>query len=202
MPLLVNMIRPWTARQGLDFAPTSDEELLTLLGGTIGKSSMLDSLPGCILKDCLVILLPVVTTIFNLSFEEAVVPQQFKVVVLNPKIKKPLLDHELLSSFRPISNLRFIAKATEKVAASRLECHLSDSDLHVLLQSAYKQNTKTALVKVHNDVLRSIDNGERVILLLLDLFAAFDTVDMPYYLVDSRISLTSRGKPFPLSSRT
>ena len=126
MPLLVNMIRTWTARQGLDFAPTSDEELLTLLGGTIGKSSMLDSLPGCIVKDCLVILLPVVTTIFNLSFEEAAVPQQFKVVVLNPKIKKPLLDHELLSSFRPISNLRFIAKATEKVAASRLDCHLSD----------------------------------------------------------------------------
>ena len=45
--------------------------------------------------------------------------------------------------------------------------------------SAYKSNhsTETALVRVQNDILMAIDSNRSVILLLLDLSAAFDTVD-------------------------
>jgi len=48
-----------------------------------------------------------------------------------------------------------------------------------IFQSAYKANhsTVTALVKVQNDILRALDGQRSVILLLLDLSAAFDTVD-------------------------
>ena len=48
-----------------------------------------------------------------------------------------------------------------------------------MFQSAYKvfHLTETALVKVHNDILRAFDNNDSVVLLLLDLSAAFDTVD-------------------------
>jgi len=48
-----------------------------------------------------------------------------------------------------------------------------------MFQSAYKvfHLTETALVKVHNDILRAVDNNDSVVLLLLDLSAAFDTVD-------------------------
>ena len=47
------------------------------------------------------------------------------------------------------------------------------------LQSAYKKlhSTGTALLRVHDDVLRTVDRGCTVVLLLLDLSAAFDTVD-------------------------
>ena len=114
--------------------------------------------------------------------------RQFKEAVLKPKIKKTSLDNEQLPSFRPISNIRFIAKATEKVVSSRLNCHLNDSGLHELSQSAYKQghSTETAMVRVYNDILYGIDNGGNVILLLLDLSAAFDTVD--YAILLSRLS--------------
>ena len=46
-------------------------------------------------------------------------------------------------------------------------------------QSAYKPNhsAETALVCVQNDILRAMDNLNIVIMLLLDLSAAFDTVD-------------------------
>ena len=46
-------------------------------------------------------------------------------------------------------------------------------------QSSYKSHysTETVLVKVQNDILKAIDNNRSVILLLLDLSAAFDTVD-------------------------
>ena len=46
-------------------------------------------------------------------------------------------------------------------------------------QSAYKANysTETALLRVYNDMLFSIDQGGGGILVLLDLSSAFDTID-------------------------
>ena len=121
------------------FTPTTADELTTLLARTWGKSCMLDPLPGKLMTDCSDTLLPVIVRTVNLSFEEAVVPAKFKQGVLTPKLKKPSLDNELFPSFRPISNLRFISKATEKVVAARLNSYLDDNNLHELLQSAYKQ---------------------------------------------------------------
>ena len=47
------------------------------------------------------------------------------------------------------------------------------------LQSAYrdKHSTETALIKVQNDILSALDAGSSAILLMLDLSAAFDTID-------------------------
>ena len=52
-------------------------------------------------------------------------------------------------------------------------------DLLEQMQSAYKpcHSTETALLKVHNDILCQLDKGQGVYLALLDLSAAFDTVD-------------------------
>ena len=47
------------------------------------------------------------------------------------------------------------------------------------LQSAYKahHSTKTALMRVYNDVMFNIDRGNGTLLVLLDLSAAFDTIN-------------------------
>ena len=84
----------------------------------------------------------------NLSFNEACVPEIVKQSAVEPRITKPMLDNELLSSYRPISNLRFISKAIEKVAADRLNCNRINNHPHELLQSAYKPgySTETALL--------------------------------------------------------
>ena len=86
----------------------------------------------------------------------------------------------LISGLFPIaSNLIFISKLTEKVVASQLVDDVMRNDLDETFQSAYKQlhSTETALVRVNNDILVALDNHLSVILLLLDLSAAFDTVD-------------------------
>ena len=100
------------------------------------------------MKGCINTLLPTITRIVNLSFNEACVPEIVKQSAVEPRIMKPMLDNELLSSYRPISNLRFISKAFEKVAADRLNCNLINNDPHELLQSAYKPgySTETALL--------------------------------------------------------
>ena len=63
--------------------------------------------------------------------------------------------------------------------ALQLTSYLEDNQLYEPLQSANKKShsTETALSKVHNDIVTAIDGGHSVILVLLDLSAAFDTVD-------------------------
>lgn len=57
--------------------------------------------------------------------------------------------------------------------------HLKQHDLFQTYQSAYRpfHSTETALLRVQNDILRGMDNQSTVLLLLIDLSAAFDTVD-------------------------
>jgi hypothetical protein len=66
-----------------------------------------------------------------------------------------------------------------KTVASTLDHHFTNSNAHELYQSAYKQghSTETALVRVDNNILCGIHHGGYVVLLLLDLSTAFDTVD-------------------------
>ena len=60
-----------------------------------------------------------------------------------------------------------------------MSTYRSKNNLEVPLQSAYCQHhyTETAVLKVHNDILRSLDNEKRVFHILLDLSVAFDTVN-------------------------
>ena len=83
------------------------------------------------------------------------------------------------SNFRPVSNLHYISKLTEKAAALQFMNHVKDNCLFPIWSSAYLQyhSTETALVKVHSDVALSMDKQMVTMLVLLDLSAAFDTVN-------------------------
>ena len=98
-----------------------------------------------------------------------------------------------LRNYRPISNLKVISRIIEKVAAVRLQGYLESNELNEPIQSAYMRfhSCETALTRVHNDILLEIANRHCVMLLLLDLSAAFDTVDHDILLkrLDSRLSI-------------
>ena len=105
-------------------------------------------------------------------------PKQTK-SVQDPLIKKQTLCKSDLRNYRPISNLSFLSKILEKVVANRLHGHIYDHHLSNDLQSAYKRfhSTKTVLLKIHNDIVDNMDNDKVTALTLLDLSAAFDTID-------------------------
>ena len=73
----------------------------------------------------------------------------------------------------------FLSKVIEKAVALQLTEYLKKNSLQEKYQSAYKQahGTETALLCVHNDIVESLDKGNSVLLVLLDLSAAFDTID-------------------------
>ena len=67
----------------------------------------------------------------------------------------------------------------ERVVAARLNEHLTQNGYYECMQSAYKQHhsTESALLKVQNDLLMGIDSDGGAFLVLLDLSAAFNTID-------------------------
>lgn len=114
-----------------------------------------------------------------MSLSEGVFPQPFKHALVTPLLKKYNLPAQDLSSYRPISNLNFISKIIERIIHNRLTTHLSTFQSLSSFQSAYRKfhSTETALLRIQNDLLLSIDKQKVSALVLLDLSAAFDTID-------------------------
>ena len=106
-------------------------------------------------------------------------PEVFKSAYITPLLKKPDLDPADVKSYRPISNLSVISKLLERLVARQLLDYLVTAGLLPDLQSAYRvhHSTETAVLKVLSDILRAVDKGDLAVLTLLDLSAAFDTVD-------------------------
>ena len=83
--------------------------------------------------------------------------------------------------YRLVSNLSFLSKVKKKkkIVLSQLSAYLSSNNLFCSSQLAYPagHSTETALLKVTNDILRALDDRNISVLTLLDLSAAFDTID-------------------------
>ena len=157
--------------------PATQKELFNLLKKA-PKTCGLDPIPTQLLKKCSSVTIPVLTNITNKTLKEGM-PTAMRVASVTPILKKPHLDAEVLKNYRPISNLSFVSKLTEKIVAERLISHLQNKNLQEPLQSAYRKHcsTETALLKVQDDILKNLDKRKGVVLLLLDLSAAFNTVD-------------------------
>ncbi len=163
------------------FPPLTVQEVRNLITKSPTKSCMLDPIPTWLLKEdkVLAVLAPEITACINSSLSSGCVPDCLKSAIVTPLLKKTGLDANTFKNYRPVSNLAFLGKLMEKAVASHLTTHMLRNGLYDPFQSAYRKghSTETALLKVKNDIDCALDRGEGVLLLLLDLSAAFDTVD-------------------------
>jgi hypothetical protein len=167
------------------FQHVSEEEVRKVISNSPTKSCSLDPIPTWLLKDELLdILLPVITRLINSSLSEGKFPVSFKKARVVPLIKKSNADRDSLKNYRPISNLSFVSKITERIVASALQKYLEDNELYANRQSAYRtcHSTETALLRVNNDLLRAVDVGNECLLVLLDFSSAFDVIDQHKFL--------------------
>ena len=173
------------------FSLVSHEDVAKILSSAPMKSCPLDPLPAKVFKRVGANLLPVLTKIVNSSLSTGEVPTVFKEAMIKPILKKANLDKELLTNHRPVSNLTFVSKLIERVVSGQLANHLEENMLSEKYQSVYRQHhsTETTLTAVLNGLLIALDQKRAVFLVLLDLSAAFDTVDHNILLERLRIGL-------------
>ena len=114
----------------------------------------------------------------NMSLHQNCFPDLWKEAIVQPRLKKVELDASF-ANLRPVSNLAYISKLTEKAVFRQLHKHMASNNLYPTLQSAYRNNhnTESSLLKVFNDILLEMNNQNVTLLVFLDLSAAFDTID-------------------------
>uniref|UniRef100_A0A3B1JMG1 Reverse transcriptase domain-containing protein n=1 Tax=Astyanax mexicanus TaxID=7994 RepID=A0A3B1JMG1_ASTMX len=146
-------------------------ELRDLVLSTKPTTTPLDVMPPQLIKATFDILGPFVLDIINTSLATGMVPAVFKHAVVSTLLKKQNLDATIVSSYRRISKLPFLAKLLEKVVYSQLLPFLNHNSVFETFQSGFKamHSTESALLKVTNDLLLTVDSGKGAILMLLDL---------------------------------
>ena len=89
-------------------------------------------------------------------------PALHKSASVCPRLNKPHLDTNDLSTYKPISNSSFVSKILEPIIDSRFTEHADLCNLLSPHQTAYRKfhSNETVLVKVHNDIITAIDRGD------------------------------------------
>ena len=160
------------------FIPTNHEQIFELINHS-KSSAPHDPIPLLLLKKMSRILTIPITLIINRSMSTGIVPPELKHAIISPILKKNKTNHNLLNNYRPISQLPTIAKILEKIVSNQLNNYLLTNKLIDDYKSAYRVNhsTETTVIHVIDNILRSLDVNKHIQLLLLDLSAAFDTLD-------------------------
>ena len=156
------------------FEPATEDEIRSI-AAKCGMSCPPDPLPVSLLSINLNIFIPVWLDIVNLSLSQGSM-DCLKNAILIPLIKEldEVIDINVLKNYRPVSSLIFLSKLTERVVVIRVEGHMTKHGLHSIKQF---HSTELMLVKIVNDLLIACDRKIPTVLMLLDLSAAFDTVD-------------------------
>ena len=136
---------------------------------------------------------PFFTEVFNRSLLTGTVLSAFKSALITPLLKKLDSDAADPRSYRPISNLPAVSKLAR--------VHCLQAVIRLPLQGrpsaepTYRthHSTETAVLKVLTDILYAVDDVDLSILALLDLSAAFDTVDHDILLTRLKVSYSVGG---------
>ena len=88
-------------------------------------------------------------------------------------------DSSALTNYRPISVLTVFAKGFEKIVYNKLLNFISDSNILYDYQYGFRKgrSTQQAIIILVDKITKSQDIGDIVIILLIDLKKAFDTID-------------------------
>lgn len=149
--------------------PVSCSTVKNIIQSLSTKIGSLDPLPTYIIKNYVDLLSPVITNIINQSLSTVQFPSPLKLSHVRPRLKKDNHDKEIFKKYRPVANIPFLSKVIEKVAATQAYNYLESYNLLPNMQSAYRKHhsTETTLLRLTNDILRTIDRLGDVVLVLL-----------------------------------
>ena len=147
-----------------------------------GKSTGLDGIGPRIIKLSCDVIAPSIADLINKSITSGRFPNQLKQAKVYPIFKNGAKDDP--SNYRPISILPTISKFFEKHVNIHLMRFLNKHKLIHECQSGFRQkhSCNTALIKLIDQWMESIDKGDIIGSLFIDFRKAFDMVDHPLLL--------------------
>ncbi|KAK3556064.1 hypothetical protein QTP70_004385 [Hemibagrus guttatus] len=157
----------------------ASEEVLRITRSCNPTTCPLDPIPSAMLQTISPDLLPFITTVINESLTSGHVPIAFKKATVIPILKKLALYPSDISNHRPVSLLSFLSKILERAVCNQLSDYLMQNNLHDPNQSGFKaaHSTESALLAVTEKLHAARSAKLSSVLILLDLSAAFDTVN-------------------------
>ena len=160
------------------FKTVTIEDLLKQINSGKVKTSQSDPIPAFLLRSSVRLLAPSILHLVNTSLATGSMDGMKESVII-PILKKTGLDLDELSNYRPVCGGLYIDKLIQKNVLVQLNDHMDSNDLHIPYQSGYKSyhSCESVLLGIVDDTLLNLDKGSCCVLLLLDLSAAFDTVD-------------------------
>uniref|UniRef100_A0A3B1K8J8 Reverse transcriptase domain-containing protein n=1 Tax=Astyanax mexicanus TaxID=7994 RepID=A0A3B1K8J8_ASTMX len=166
------------------FTPLTENETLALLTRSRPTTCPLDPIPSNLLQTIAPAIIPAITHTINASLTSGVFPTAFKQAHVTPLLKKPSLNPAQVDNYRPVSLLPFLSKTLERAVLNQVSGFLSQNDLLDQNQSGFKKghSTETALLSVTEALKTARAAGQSSVLILLDLSAAFDTVNHDFLL--------------------
>jgi hypothetical protein len=176
---IVDCPRQFRVSQPLtSFDQVTGADLVNVLRTMNIKSNKLDILPHWLFKSTAQVLLPLLVCFVNSVLRKGL-PSVYKHAIITPLLKSNSLDSNDVKNYRPVSNFPTLVKIIEKVVAAKLTHHLEANGLIDPYQSAYRQHfsCETAIISILNDIYVATDRKEISIAVLLDMSAAFDTID-------------------------
>ena len=110
---LTYCLRPFEGQPLNNFEYTTVEELHDLIKEYGVKTSVEDPIPAMLIKSTLDLMLPVYRNLINKSLSEGSM-ESLKSQVIDPLLKKEGLDIDVKNNYRPVNNLKFLSKLTER----------------------------------------------------------------------------------------
>ena len=101
------------------FELLAEDDVRVLIANSRSTACCLDPIPTHLLKSFSESLIPVITNIINSSLESGIFPDCWKEAVVMPLLKKPGLEC-LFKNFRPVSNLAYVSKLTERAVFNQI----------------------------------------------------------------------------------
>ena len=140
------------------------------------KAKGYDNIPANIIKISQNIIAPYLCNIFNHNIiEKDNFPNELKLAEIFPCFKKD--EVHLKENYRPISILPVISKIYERVLCKQMIAYMNDKLSPLLCGFRKGYNTQHPLIRLVETFRSSLDKGEDIALLLMDLSKAYDCLD-------------------------
>ena len=152
-----------------------------------------DEIPAKYLKLSANIIASPLTHIINSFIIISSFPEAWKVARVSPIPKVDSLTES--DHYRPIAILPAISKVYEKLILNQLLEYIDQKQVLQHTTSGYRKghSTTTVLLRIRDDVIRAMKNGEITLIAFADFSKAFDTID--YSIVIRKLNAIGLSKP-------